>query len=208
MPKFPEPPAIATLRALGPALHELDAGTELWRIFRGAGPYAATWNLFRQWGPVATARFDHHLPPPRLQQRGVLYAATSIAAAIAEVFQVERHIDVISGSPMLVGFRSSRAVRLLDLTGLWPTAAGASMNIASGPRARAQRWSRAIYTAFPEAEGIWYGSSMHANTPCVALYERAADALTPDPLLLLPLAHPVLADDLRRLAAQLRYRMS
>ncbi len=51
------------------------------------------------------------------------------------------------------------------------------MALVSGPRPRARAWARAIYVAYPEAEGVWYGSSMHANTPCIALFERAQDVV-------------------------------
>jgi hypothetical protein len=116
-----------------------------------------------------------------MQERGILYAATHPAAALAEFFQTRRTINVRHLDPWLVGFTLARNVRLLDLTGRWPTRAGASMAIASGPRPRARVWARAIYSAYPDAEGVWYGSSMHANTPCVALFERALDAVPPHP---------------------------
>ena len=40
------------------------------------------------------------------------------------------------------------------------------------PRPRARRWSQAIYAVYADAAGLWYASSMHANAPAVALYER------------------------------------
>ena len=84
-------------------------------------------------------------------------------------------------------------LRLLDLTGLWPTRAGASMAINSGLRVTARRWSSVIYEAYPDTDGLWYGSSMNANAPCVALYERAALSLPA-----LPSFHRALADDILR----------
>jgi hypothetical protein len=49
------------------------------------------WNTFRTFGPLQTARFDHHLPDehgePRLQDRGIYYAAMEIATCLAELFQ-------------------------------------------------------------------------------------------------------------------------
>ena len=137
----------------------------------------------------------------------MLYAATHPAAALAEFFQTRRTINARHRQPWLVGFALARAVRLLDLTGLWPTRAGASMALASGPRPRARAWARVIHTAYPDAEGIWYGSSMHANTPCAALFERAQDALPP-----LPGYHRALSDDtlralLTNVAADLNFRL-
>jgi len=112
---------------------------------------------------------------------------------LAEVFQAQRTINVHRSEPWLVGFRLTRDIRLLDLTGLWPTRAGASMAISSGPRPVARRWASAIYDAHPTTDGLWYGSSMNANAPCVALFERAADALPARPSF-----HRALADDTLR----------
>jgi len=96
---------------------------------------------------------------------------------------------------------------LLDLTGLWPTRAGASTAIASGPRTQARAWARATYTAYVEAEGLWYGSSMHANTQCAALFERAHASIPA-----LPGYHRALVDEtlrafLTNVAADLNFRL-
>jgi hypothetical protein len=80
-------------------------------------------------------------------------------------------------------------VSLLDLTGRWPTRAGASMALSTGRRDRARAWSRRIYEDYPAVDGLHYPSSMDANQPAVALYERARDALGPRPVF-----HRALAD--------------
>ncbi len=151
------------------------------------------------------ARFDHHEPPPHLQERGILYAATQIAACVAEVFQAQRLIDVTGGAPWLVGFTLAAPLALLDLTDIWPTAVGASMAINTGPRSRAQRWSRAIYAAYPGIQGLWYASSMYANMPLVVLYERAEESLAPAPFVHRPLNDPALRGALQRLATMIGY---
>lgn len=204
LPKFPNPPGPEALASVKPEWQICDAGTLLFRIYFRGGPYPGRWNAFRRYGPTS-ARFDHHEPPSRLQERGILYAATQIAACLAEVFQSGRTIDAHQGDPWLVGFHLARPVRLLDLTGLWPTRAGASMAISSGPRPRARLWSRAIYAAYPEAEGLWYGSSMHANTPVLALYERAESALPAAPVLHRALHDETLQVVLENAARQLGY---
>jgi hypothetical protein len=79
------------------------------------------------------------------------------------------------------------------------------MALSSGPRPRAQRWSRAIYDAYPDAHGVFYPSSMHGNRPSVALYERALTALPPVPIFHRPLVDPALLPVLRRVAAQIGY---
>ena len=96
-------------------------------------------------------------------------------------------------------------LQLLDLTGTWPTAAGASMAIASGPRARARRWSQAIHSAFPGVDGLLYCSSMNANQPCVALYERARKAMPASPLHNRLLTDPNLLTTLKNACADLNY---
>ena len=103
------------------------------------------------------------------------------------------------------GLELVRAVSLLDLTGSWPTRAGASMAINSGPRPRARRWSQAIYAAYPAVEGLYYASSLDANRPAVVLYERAASALPRRPTFHRALADPTLAAAIVRAARRFNY---
>jgi len=205
VPKFPEPPPLAALAALRPAYHHLPAGSTLWRIYFRAGAYPAGWSAFRHYGPVPQARFDHHMAPPRLQERGILYAAADGLTCLAEIFQRSRVVDRGSGQPWLAAFALQQELTLLDLTGLWPTAAGASSALASGPRPRARRWSQAIYSAYPEVQGLWYPSSMAGNAPAAALYERGMQAIPVQPLFHRPLVDPALQTPLQRIAKALRY---
>ncbi len=205
VPKFPEPPPLGGLADRQPAHHHLPAGSTLWRVYFRAGQHPAGWSAFRHFGPVAQARFDHHLLPPRLQDRGILYAAANGLTCLAEVFQRARVIDRGSGQPWLVAFGLLESLSLLDLTGLWPTAAGASMALASGPRPRARRWSQAIYNAYPDVQGLWYPSSMAGNAPAVALYERGSAVVPRHPLFHRPLADPALLLPLQRAARALGY---
>jgi len=190
VPKFPDPPDQDRLQAIGPHIAVIPAGTPLARLYRRGGRFGGTWRDFRHWGPT-DMRFDHHLPDPETgegmaQARGILYAAGAhppgaLTICAAEVFQTTRVIDRCRDQRAFVVFETVRALRLLDLCGLWPTRAGTSAAIASGPRPRARRWSRAIHAAYPAIEGIWYPSSMGGGAPCAALFERAADALPAAP---------------------------
>jgi hypothetical protein len=123
------------------------------------------------------ARFDHHLPgqdgEPVQQARGIVYAALHPYTALAEVFQKTRAIYRWSGEPWLVALDVAQAVPLLDLTGAFPTRAGASMALMTGARSVARRWAQGFYEAFPEVAGLYYPASMHANQPAVALTDRA-----------------------------------
>lgn len=206
MAKFPDPPAVADLAAVPPARRVLPAGTRCWRIYFQGGPHPGSWDTFRAYGPTS-ARFDHHLPPPRLQARRVLYVATSPLTCFAEVFQDTRTIDRPRHAPWLVAFELAQPVALLDLTGRWPTQAGASMAINSGPRPRARRWSQAIYAAYPQLEGLHYPSSMNANAPAIALHERAAHVMPGRPVFHRALADTALSAVVARAATRVDYAM-
>ncbi len=127
------------------------------------------------------------------------------AILFAEVFQETRVIDTRRGDPWLVAFRLLRGVTLLELSGTWPTQAGASMAIHSGPRSRSRKWSQAIYKAYPRIEGLWYCSSMNANKPAVALYERAKSSLPEIPVFHRALADPTLSKIVQQAGADLGY---
>jgi hypothetical protein len=81
------------------------------------------------------------------------------------------------------------------------------MAISSGPRPTVRLWSRTIYEAYPEAAGLWYGSSMDANRPCVALFERAAEALSARPAYHRALADETLRSLLEAYSEDLGYRL-
>jgi len=201
MPKFPEPPPPEELERIAPDVVSLAVDTRLWRVYFRGGPHPVTWNAFRAYGPTKN-RFDHHAPPAR---RRVLYTAALVPTCIAEFFQETRTIDRARREPWLVGFRLVRPVTLLSLRGNWPTRAGASMAINSGLKARARRWSRAIHSAFPHVEGLLYCSSMDANEPAIAMYERAESALAHAPDLNKPLSDPDLRPVLEQAALQFGY---
>jgi hypothetical protein len=191
--RLPPPPPPGLLALVPPAWRLLPAGSELWRIYRAGGAHPQSWNGFRSWGPHADARFDHHEPPPREQTRGVLYGALDVVTCVAEVFQRTNVVARSEHAPYLAAFALAGGLRLLDLAGPWPTIAGASMALNSAlDRALTQAWSRAVYLAYPDADGLWYPSSMHANRPAVVLYERAAAALPAAPVLNRALADPAL----------------
>jgi hypothetical protein len=191
--KFPGPPFPGELVArLSPEIKVLARGTIVWRIYYRGGAHPLIWNRFRYWGPVATARFDHHLVPAGPQTRGTIYGALRVYTCFAEIFQDTRTIERSRNRPWLVGFELIRRVSLLDLTDTWPTKAGASMAISSGRRDRARAWSVRIYEDYPTIEGLYYPSSMDSNQPSVALYERAKNVIPTRPLFHRAVADPAL----------------
>ncbi len=196
------------MRGMPPDVETLPAGTRLYRIYSRGGRHPGGWDRFRDFGPLPNARFDHHSKPPEAQERAILYAATgeeAIATCVAEAFQETRLVDTRRRDPQLACFSLAEDVPLLSLRDRWPTKAGASANINSGPRPRCRRWSRAIYEAYPDVFGLLYASSMNGNRPAVALYERAARALPEAPDFNRPLSDAALLVPLERIAASLGY---
>ncbi|CAN5532239.1 RES family NAD+ phosphorylase [soil metagenome] len=217
MAKLPGPPSVETLRGVKPEIATLIAGSRIHRIYFRGGDYPATYASMRNYGPVATARFDHHAGPARVHEnRGVLYAAVgadAIATCIAEVFQETRLVDLRRNDPWLACLKLPDSVDLLDLTGKLPTRAGTSANIGSGPRPRCRRWSQAIHEAYPDLQGLLYSSSMNGGEPAILLYERAfagvpAAAQQVEPVFNRPLADPGLLIPLSRVAASLGYDLA
>ncbi len=156
MSRLPQPPAPAALKALLRPHEDVVAvhsGTRLVRVFAAGGRHEQRWNTFRTTGPLAHARFDPQPPRPGggagPSEEGVLYFGLSVRTSVAEVYQQTSIVDRTTRRPHLVVFQPRRTLRLLDLTGLWPTRAGASQEISSGPKDVTQAWARAIRAAHP-----------------------------------------------------------
>ena len=206
MSKFPQPPGVAALRQIGPQSLVLAAGTTLARIYFAAGPHPVRWNQFRAAGPSA-ARWDHHLPEQRGggEHRANFYCARDIDTCAAEAFQATRRIDRVRNAPALVVFALREAIALLDLRGTFATTIGASTAIHSGPRSRARAWARELYDAYPDIQGLHYGSSMNGHAPAIALNERAQRAMPLQPQFHRALNDDMLIDTLERIALRLSY---
>lgn len=174
MAKVPKTPNLELLRKLTPKTTIIKSGDELWRIYFRGGKHPTRWNEFRYVGPV-DARFDHHEGvKPSLQKLAVLYAAANPLTCLAEVFQKQRVIKRSQSDAWLVGFEVAKDTEILDLTGGFPTQAGASMGLMTGARSVSRKWARGFYTAFPEIHGLRYPSSMYAIAPAIVFNDRAA----------------------------------
>ena len=167
MPKVPRRPSPELLESLHPEVRTVPAGSVIWRVYHRGGLHPTNWRDFRYVGPI-DARFDHHDgDEPARQDRAVLYGADHPATCLAEVFQKTRVINRWHKDPWLVGFETRNPTRLVDLTGTFPTRAGASMGLMTGPRSVSRAWARAFHDAWPEIQGLYYPSSifsiLHAN---------------------------------------------
>ena len=201
-------PVHAHLVGLRPEIRVYPPGTTLTRIYFAGGRYPVAWNEFRYWGPVPSARFDPHLPTPAgkpgFSHRGVMYLGKEGITCLAEVFQLNRVIDRVWNTPYMVVFTLKDDLKLLDLTGAFATRMGASYAIHSGPRDRCRVWSRALYDAYPDINGLLYRSSMQGGE-AVALFERGMDVIPPRPDFNRPLADQSLTDAIDRCVADLGY---
>jgi hypothetical protein len=56
LPKFPQPPAVETLRQIQPEPRRLPAGTHLWRVYFRGGATPGRWDLFRDFGPTSALK--------------------------------------------------------------------------------------------------------------------------------------------------------
>lgn len=166
-----------------------------WRVHRTTGEHVLAWNAFREHGPHL--RFDPHPPPAREHPGiGIWYGASEPTPALAEAFRSTRTIDRFRGNPYLTGLHCTRDLRLLDLAtdshGAWPTRAGGTFAMSTGPHAITQQWARCITEAFPDLEGLRYNSRFAGKT-CIALFTPAQSAMPARPAISLPLTHPGLA---------------
>ncbi|MFF0148385.1 RES domain-containing protein [Amycolatopsis sulphurea] len=216
MARLPQPPARSVLVKELDRAHDVVAvqpETRLVRIFTAHGNHPQQWNSFRYTGPLPHGRFDQQPPgrggrPVTDPANGVLYFALTVRTSIAEVFQTTSTVDRTTRGPRLVVVRPTRTLRLLDLSGLWPTRVGASQEISSGPKKLTQAWARAIRTAMPELDGLWYRSSMDSGGPSLCLWDPPAGAALPiAPDVLLPLDHPGLDVPLGRVCEELNYTL-
>ncbi len=211
MVKLPRPKGSIALPPLAPGdLRTLEPGTVLARVYFTGGAFPTRWDVFRGFGPT-NARYDHHLPDAggaaTEQDRSVLYAATDARTCLAEVYQHTRRIDRVRDAPWLVIFALRKPLRLLDLTGSYPTRCGASMAINTGPRARERAWAQQFHDQHDKLHGLFYASSMHANRPAIVLTDRAAKRGAPPqhPQFNRALADDLLLDVLKHAAADLGY---
>ena len=188
----------------------------LWRIHRTAGEYPSAWNDFRSYGPLTTMRWDPH--PGSVGEHpghGVLYTATDLRTAVAEVFQTQRRVDPMGAGIAATTFAPVRPLRLLALLAEdspWLLRNGASHPLMAAPRDTCRAWAREIARAEPAdgqgpVDGLWAESTM-TGRPMVVLFERAASALPEGPRASALLAAPVMMAALSDISASLGWEFA
>ena len=162
-----------------PIFKKLPAGSNLVRLYNPMR-FAQTAVTFRQYGPVL--RFDHHRSssetPTDDPDRGIYYASLTLSGCIVEIFGDAGEID--TGEWHVARPEAVRPFKLLKLTGIGAMRAGSVAALAKAPdHAVGQAWSRYFYetAAYQNCDGILYANANN-DEPAVALYERAADALS------------------------------
>lgn len=184
-----------------------DYSGTLWRIHRTEGEHVLPWNKLRTYGPLPSMRWDPHPgPQPISQAEGVLYAAADIATSLAEVYQTTRVIDTRAGAPTLTAWQPQRRLRLLDLSGTWLLRNTASAALLAAPRSICRRWARAIYTTWPELDGLFVPSTM-TGRPNIVLWNAAADSIPTMPSFSRPLMHPLVWSIAHAAAAEIGYHI-
>lgn len=184
-----------------------DYSDTLWRVHRTQAGHLLPWNTLRTYGPLPSMRWDPHLgPQPISQAAGVLYVATDIATSLAEVYQTTRVIDTGAGAPTLTAWQPQRRLRLLDMSGTWLLRNTASAALLATARSTGRRWARAIYTTWPDLDGLYVPSTM-TGRPNVVLWNAAADAIPTMPLFSRPLTHPLVWSIAQAAAAEIGYRI-
>ena len=179
----------------------------LWRIHRTEGEHVLRWSKLRTYGPLPSMRWDPDPgPQPTSRAEGVLYAAADVATGLAEVYQTTRVIDTRAGAATLTAWQPQRRLRLLDLSGTWLLRNTASAAMLAAPRSICRRWARAIYTTWPELDGLYVPSTLTAR-PNIVLWNAAADSIPTMPSFSRPLAHPLVWSIAQAAAAEIGYRI-
>jgi hypothetical protein len=179
----------------------------LWRVHRTEGEHVLPWNTLRTYGPLPSMRWDPHpSPQPISAAEGVLYAAADIATSLAEVYQTTRVIDTRAGAPTLTAWQPQRRLHLLDLSGTWLIRNTASAALLAAPRSTCRRWARAIYTTWPELDGLYVPSTM-TGRPNIVLWKAAADSIPTMPSFSRPLTHPLVWSIAQAAADEIGYRI-
>jgi hypothetical protein len=143
----------------------------------------------------------HRFDDP-LCEFAVCYFAAQLLAAFAETFFRDLPVRFVARANLqhraLATLTLTRDVTLVQTFGPALVQLGARVQSLLGHYAHAQAWSRAFFEHPDAPDGILYRSSHDDEQLCVALFNRAADALAYEPPSLVLAEHP---DLIRRICA-------
>jgi hypothetical protein len=113
---------------------------------------------------------------------GVCYFGRTPEASFAETFLRQPPVRLISmqdlASRSLATFRLARSVRLVSLNGPGLAQLGATAEIASGDYSLSRAWALALWKHPSAPDGLMYRCRHDDDSFAVALFDRAADAVT------------------------------
>lgn len=128
------------------------------------------------WGRTGNNRFD----APR-GEYGVLYAAETFDGAFVETFGDLSPKTVSVNSLTVRGVATvspKRELQLVDLAGAGLSQLGLDARICTDDHALSQEWSHALWAHPSQPDGIRYAARHDASQRSVALFDRAASAIT------------------------------
>lgn len=113
---------------------------------------------------------------------GVLYASANLDGAFSETFAGVSSLSVPALSARAWSeLTPTRDLNLCDLRRHGLARIGADGRLCTGSHAEAQAWSRAIWSHPSAVDGICYHARTNLSTTSVAIFDRAADAISVSP---------------------------
>lgn len=128
------------------------------------------------WGRTGNHRFD----APH-SEYGVLYAAETFDGAFIETFGDVSPKTVSVSALTARGVATvalRRALQLVDFAGAGLSRVGLDARIRTDDHALSQEWSHALWAHPSQPDGIWYAARHDASQRSLALFDRAASAVT------------------------------
>nr|WP_246205855.1 RES family NAD+ phosphorylase [Microvirga arsenatis] len=127
-------------------------------------------------GKPAAYRFD----APN-GEYGVLYIGFELESAFVETLLRNPAVRLVSQSEIderhWTEFQTTRELRLAMMHGNGLSTMGATAIVTSGGYPRSRAWSHAIWSHPDSVDGIAYQSKHDPERKCIALFDRAADAI-------------------------------
>jgi hypothetical protein len=166
----PHPPPLPASTSLDLRLLIVEVDQPLFRIHQ-------TVNDPVFFGRTTNYRFD-----APAKEFGVLYVGRTERGAFIETLGQDTGVRLLDWAELakrsLSTLRANRPLRVVDLTGRGLPRLGADARLHACEHHVAQSWSRAIHAHPEQPDGILYRARHDPDQICVAIYGRAANAVT------------------------------